>query len=96
MAPNNTIMVRGLAQHISENDIRQDILGLGLVAKDIRLIRKKETGKSLLSNSPAFIIFFHTTRSFRNVSLPLLLLPLPLPLPLHARLPFRFWLTSSR
>jgi hypothetical protein len=38
-------MVRGLAQHISENDIRQDIQNFGLNAKDIRLIRKKETGK---------------------------------------------------
>jgi putative heme iron utilization protein len=46
VAPNNTIMVRGLAQHLSENDIRQDILSLGLSAKDIRLIRKKETGKN--------------------------------------------------
>lgn len=43
--PNSTIMVRGLAQHISENDIRADILSYGLQAKDIRLIRKKETGK---------------------------------------------------
>uniref|UniRef100_A0A0K2TAI4 RNAbinding protein 5like [Acyrthosiphon pisum] n=1 Tax=Lepeophtheirus salmonis TaxID=72036 RepID=A0A0K2TAI4_LEPSM len=44
--PNNTIMVRGLAQHITENDIRQDIQKTGLTAKDIRLIRKKETGAS--------------------------------------------------
>ncbi len=42
--PNNTIMVRGLAQHIKENDIRQDISECGLVARDIRLIRKKESG----------------------------------------------------
>lgn len=42
--PNSTIMVRGLAQHITENDIRKDIQDCGLVAKDIRLIRKKETG----------------------------------------------------
>ena len=44
--PNCTIMVRGLAQHITENDIRQDILSYKLNAKDIRLIRKKETGAS--------------------------------------------------
>jgi RNA-binding protein 5/10 len=45
-APNNTIMIRGLAQHITENDIRQDILRCGLMPKDIRLIRKKDTGAS--------------------------------------------------
>ncbi|XP_069703228.1 RNA-binding protein 5-like [Periplaneta americana] len=45
-APNNTIMIRGLAQHITENDIRQDILKCGLMPKDIRLIRKKDTGAS--------------------------------------------------
>ena len=37
-------MVRGLAQHISENDIEDSIRSCGLQAKDIRLIRKKETG----------------------------------------------------
>lgn len=44
--PNNTIMIRGLAQHITENDIRQDIILCGLMPKDIRLIRKKDTGAS--------------------------------------------------
>ncbi|XP_017785465.1 PREDICTED: RNA-binding protein 5-like isoform X2 [Nicrophorus vespilloides] len=44
--PNNTIMIRGLAQHITENDIRQDIIHCGLMPKDIRLIRKKDTGAS--------------------------------------------------
>jgi len=39
-------MVRGLAQHINETDISDDIHSYGLVAKDIRLIRKKETGAS--------------------------------------------------
>ena len=43
-SPNSTIMVRGLAQHITENDIRGDISDFGLRAKDIRLIRKKESG----------------------------------------------------
>ncbi|ROT72264.1 putative RNA-binding protein 5-like [Penaeus vannamei] len=42
--PNNTIMVRGLAQHITENDIRADILACNLMPKDIRLVRKKESG----------------------------------------------------
>lgn len=37
-------MVRGLAQHISESDIEDSIRSCGLQAKDIRLIRKKETG----------------------------------------------------
>jgi hypothetical protein len=37
-------MVRGLACHITESDIRSDITQHGLVARDIRLIRKKETG----------------------------------------------------
>ncbi|MPC48530.1 hypothetical protein E2C01_042304 [Portunus trituberculatus] len=41
--PNNTIMVRGLAQHITENDIRADILACNLMPKDIRLVRKKES-----------------------------------------------------
>ncbi|KAK6631815.1 hypothetical protein RUM43_013879 [Polyplax serrata] len=41
--PNETVMIRGLAQHITENDIRQDILQCGMMPKDIRLIRKKET-----------------------------------------------------
>ncbi|KAL0276095.1 UNVERIFIED_CONTAM: hypothetical protein PYX00_003753 [Menopon gallinae] len=44
--PNETVMIRGLAQHITENDIRQDILQCGMMPKDIRLIRKKETGAS--------------------------------------------------
>ncbi|KAB7499085.1 hypothetical protein Anas_06930 [Armadillidium nasatum] len=44
MPPNNTIMVRGLAQHITENDIRADILACNLMPKDIRLVRKKESG----------------------------------------------------
>jgi RNA-binding protein 5/10 len=39
-------MIRGLAQHITENDIRQDILSCELMPKDIRLIRKKDTGAS--------------------------------------------------
>ncbi|VEN55588.1 unnamed protein product [Callosobruchus maculatus] len=39
-------MIRGLAQHISEYDIRQDIIQCELMPKDIRLIRKKDTGTS--------------------------------------------------
>jgi RNA-binding protein 5/10 len=39
-------MIRGLAQHFTENDIRQDILRCGLMPEDMRLIRKKDTGAS--------------------------------------------------
>ena len=41
-------MIRGLAQHITEADISDDIQSCGLLAKDIRLIRKKETGTEIL------------------------------------------------
>ncbi|KAF0289041.1 RNA-binding protein 5 [Amphibalanus amphitrite] len=44
--PNNTVMIRGLAQHVTENDIRQEILNVNLTPKDIRLIRKKDSGAS--------------------------------------------------
>ena len=46
-------MVRGLAQHISESDIEDSIRSCGLQAKEIRLIRKKETGKVIDFQSPA-------------------------------------------
>ncbi|KAJ8679499.1 hypothetical protein QAD02_015286 [Eretmocerus hayati] len=60
--PNNTIMIRGLAQHISENDIRQDIMNCGLMPKDIRLIRKKDTGAS---RGFAFVEFNATQEAAR-------------------------------
>ena len=44
--PNHTIMVRGLAQHLTERDIRDNIGELGIAAKDIRLIRRKESGNA--------------------------------------------------
>ncbi|CAG9759636.1 unnamed protein product [Ceutorhynchus assimilis] len=44
--PNKTIMIRGLAHHITENDVRQNIIQAGLMPRDIRLIRKKDTGAS--------------------------------------------------
>ncbi|XP_076344248.1 RNA-binding protein 5-like isoform X2 [Tachypleus tridentatus] len=46
--PNNTIMVRGLAPHISEADLRNEVTRYGLEPKDIRLMRKKykDTGAS--------------------------------------------------
>ncbi|XP_059471186.1 RNA-binding protein 5-like [Neocloeon triangulifer] len=45
-APNNTILIRGLATSCSENDLRREIMSTGLMPKDIRLIRKRETGES--------------------------------------------------
>ncbi|OXU23013.1 hypothetical protein TSAR_015536 [Trichomalopsis sarcophagae] len=60
--PNNTIMIRGLAQHITENDVRQDILACGLMPKDIRLIRKKDTGAS---RGFAFVEFNATQEAAR-------------------------------
>ncbi|XP_058802734.1 RNA-binding protein 5-like isoform X2 [Phymastichus coffea] len=60
--PNNTIMIRGLAQHITENDVRQDILNCGLMPKDIRLIRKKDTGAS---RGFAFVEFNATQEAAR-------------------------------
>ena len=51
--PNNTIMIRGLAQHITETDISDDIQSCGLAAKDIRLIRKKETGIASKLDEPS-------------------------------------------
>ncbi|XP_039293900.1 RNA-binding protein 5 [Nilaparvata lugens] len=44
--PNRTIIIRGLAQHITEGDIREDTIKCKLVPKDIRLIRRKHTGTS--------------------------------------------------
>ena len=65
--PNCTIMVRGLAQHITENDIRQDILSYKLNAKDIRLIRKKETGKlSRKRTHNTFVLITKTSYTFFN------------------------------
>lgn len=43
-SPNNTIMIKGLAHHITDNDLRKDILSCKLIPKDIRLIRKKDSG----------------------------------------------------
>lgn len=50
--PNTTVMVRGLAQHIGETDIREDIVQCNLVAQDIRVIRKKETRMYLRTRVP--------------------------------------------
>uniref|UniRef100_T1ILH4 RRM domain-containing protein n=1 Tax=Strigamia maritima TaxID=126957 RepID=T1ILH4_STRMM len=64
--PNNTIMLRGLAQHISEADIRNELLIFGLEAKDIRLMRKKDTGAS---RGFAFVEFQTLAESVRWMEL---------------------------
>ncbi|RWS29040.1 RNA-binding protein 5-B-like protein [Leptotrombidium deliense] len=46
-APNNTLMIRGLAPHVTENDIILKLKENALQAKDIRLMRKKETAKDV-------------------------------------------------
>ena len=52
--PNNTIMVRGLATQVTEQDIQDAINECKLEPKDIRLIRKKDTG---VSRGFAFVEF---------------------------------------
>lgn len=58
--PNRTIIIRGLAQHITESDIREDTIKCKLVPKDIRLIRRKHTGTS---RGFAFVEFLSTTEA---------------------------------
>ena len=62
-------MIRGLAQHITEADISDDIQSNGLLAKDIRLIRKKETGTEILTGSPIMRLQLssHTKKIVRSV-----------------------------
>ena len=65
LEPNNTIMIRGLAQHLAENDIRKDIQECGLTARDIRLIRKKETG-TVCPPSPLLPYSYTLARKVRS------------------------------
>lgn len=44
--PQKTIIIRGLAQHITEHDIQEDIVLSQLQCRDIRLVRRKDTGTS--------------------------------------------------
>jgi len=39
-------MIRGLPLYVTEQHVQDNILSHGLEAKDIRLIRKKDTGAS--------------------------------------------------
>ncbi|CAB4058667.1 RBM5_10 [Lepeophtheirus salmonis] len=76
--PNNTIMVRGLAQHITENDIRQDIQKTGLTAKDIRASRgfafieftNVEDAKSWMEVKQGVLMFKDQYRATMQYSLP--------------------------
>lgn len=61
--PNRTLIIRGLVQHVTEEDIRNEILKNQLVPKDVRLIRKKDTGAS---RGFAFVEFF-TTREAQSL-----------------------------
>lgn len=51
---NNITLIQYLPQHITENDIRNDIIHSGLMAKDIQLIRRQDTGTSM---GFAFVVF---------------------------------------
>ncbi|XP_037024190.1 RNA-binding protein 5-like isoform X3 [Bradysia coprophila] len=44
--PSNKIIILGLAQHITETDINNDLIHYGLQPVSIRLIRKRKTGAS--------------------------------------------------
>ncbi|XP_073991830.1 RNA-binding protein 5-like [Rhodnius prolixus] len=44
--PQRTIIIRGLAQHITEHDIQVAIALSKLTCRDIRLVRRKDTGTS--------------------------------------------------
>lgn len=55
--PNKTLIIRGLGPYVTEKDIREEIIRAGGTPKDIRLIRKKDTGSS---RGFAFVEFFST------------------------------------
>lgn len=44
--PNKTLIIRGLTPYVTERDIREEIIRAGGNPRDIRLIRKKDTGSS--------------------------------------------------
>ncbi len=44
--PNKTLIIRGLGPYVTEKIIREEIIRAGGTPKDIRLIRKKDTGSS--------------------------------------------------
>ncbi|KAI7693125.1 RNA-binding protein 5 [Sarcoptes scabiei] len=52
--PNNTLIIRNLPPHVTDNEIKTEVNRYGLHPKDIRLMRNKETG---LSRGFGFIEF---------------------------------------
>merc|ERR1719430_1763135 len=56
--PNNTVMIRGLPQNITEQHVQDNITSHGLAARDIRLIRKKDTGLAALRRSKGLDAIF--------------------------------------
>lgn len=62
---NRTIIIRGLAQHITENDIRQEIKKCQLQPTDIRMIRRKNG----TSRGFAFVEFATTEEAIQCMEL---------------------------
>lgn len=62
---NRTIIIRGLAQHITENDIRQEIGKCNLDPSDIRMIRRKNG----TSRGFAFVEFASTEEAVQCMEL---------------------------
>lgn len=62
---NRTIIIRGLAQHITENDIRQEIAKCNLDPSDIRMIRRKNG----TSRGFAFVEFASTEEAVQCMEL---------------------------
>lgn len=59
---NKIILISGLANHITEYDIRQEVLTCGLMPKEIRIPRFKNTGAS---RGVAFVEFNTTSEAVR-------------------------------
>ncbi|CAH1784264.1 unnamed protein product [Owenia fusiformis] len=45
-SPTNTILIRGLPPHIDENDIRAEVMLTGKPIREVRLMKRKDTGAS--------------------------------------------------
>jgi len=61
--PNNTVMIRGLPQNITEQHVQDNITSHSLAARDIRLIRKKDTGLAALRWAESLDAVFGAKRS---------------------------------
>lgn len=42
--PTNTILLRGLPSEVDENDIRAELMLFGAPIKEVRLMKRKDTG----------------------------------------------------